>query len=216
MRRRLLNGRDADSLLCVYVGRLATEKRIDLLLDVARTPGVALTIVGDGAQREQLEAQFAATDAHFTGYLIGDELAEAYASADVFAFPGECETFGQVIQEAMASGLPCVVADAGGAPDVLDDGGCGLVVAPTRRDFANAVRTLRDQPWRRGGDGAPLADTGGRAPLVGIDGAVGTLLRRSLVAESALCAAIWRDALSHAAVDSAAVGAASARLVLTP
>ena len=150
MRRRLLNGRDADSLLCVYVGRLATEKRIDLLLDVARTPGVALTIVGDGAQREQLEAQFAATDAHFTGYLIGDELAEAYASADVFAFPGECETFGQVIQEAMASGLPCVVADAGGAPDVLDDGGCGLVVAPTRRDFANAVRTLRDQPWRRG------------------------------------------------------------------
>ena len=149
MRRRLLNGRNADSLLCIFVGRLATEKRIDLLLDLARTPGVALTIVGDGAQREQLQALYAETNVHFTGYLIGDELAQAYASADVFAFPGEYETFGQVIQEAMASGLPSVVVDAGGAPDVLEDGECGLVVSPTRSAFAAAVRSLRDQPWRR-------------------------------------------------------------------
>ena len=149
MRRRLLNGRDPNSLLCIFVGRLANEKRVDLLRDVATTPGVALTIIGDGALRERLESAFAATDACFTGYLIGDELAQAYASADVFVFPGEYETFGQVIQEAMASGLPSVVADAGGAPDVIEDGASGIAVPPTSADFAAAIRQLRDDPRGR-------------------------------------------------------------------
>ncbi len=145
MRRRLLNGRAADSLLCIFVGRLATEKRIDLLRQLAQTSGVALTIIGDGAQREQLEALYADTDVHFTGYLVGNELAQAYASADVFVFPGEYETFGQVIQEAMASGLPSIVVDAGGAPDVIDDGASGMVVPPTAAAFAEAVCSLREQ-----------------------------------------------------------------------
>ena len=144
MRRRLLNGRDPDSLLCIFVGRLAVEKRIDLLLEVAQTPGVALTIIGDGALRETLVRSFANTDAFFTGYLIGDELAQAYASADVFAFPGEYETFGQVIQEAMASGLPAVVVNAGGAPEVITDGQGGFVVEPRAAAFADTVRHLRD------------------------------------------------------------------------
>ncbi len=149
MRRRLLNGRDPDSLLCIFVGRLANEKRVDLLLEVAKTPGVALTIIGDGALREALEADFAETDAFFTGYLIGDELAQAYASADVFAFPGEYETFGQVIQEAMASGLPTVVVNAGGAPDVIEDGLSGIAVPATADAFARVIRQLRDQPDAR-------------------------------------------------------------------
>lgn len=144
MRRRLLNGRDPDSLLCIFVGRLAVEKRIDLLLEVAQTPGVALTIIGDGALRETLVRSFANTDAFFTGYLIGNELAQAYASADVFAFPGEYETFGQVIQEAMASGLPAVVVNAGGAPEVITDGQGGFVVEPRAAAFADTVRHLRD------------------------------------------------------------------------
>lgn len=149
MRRWLLNGRDPDSLLCIFVGRLAQEKRIDLLRDVAQTPGVALTIIGDGALREQLESTFADTDVFFTGYLIGDELAQAYASADVFAFPGEYETFGQVIQEAMASGLPAVVVNAGGAPDVIVDGVSGIAVEPAADAFAEVIRQLRDDPlWR--------------------------------------------------------------------
>ena len=84
MRQRLLNGRDPDSLLCIFVGRLAHEKRIDLLHEVAGMDGVALTIIGDGALREALERTFADTDATFTGYLIGDDLAQAFASADVF------------------------------------------------------------------------------------------------------------------------------------
>jgi glycosyltransferase involved in cell wall biosynthesis len=149
MRQRLLNGRDPESLLCIFVGRLAQEKRIDLLLEVARTPGVALTIIGDGALREQLEATFAGANVFFTGYLIGDELAQAYASADVFAFPGEYETFGQVIQEAMASGLPAIVVNAGGAPDVIVDGVSGIAVDPAADAFAEVIRQLRDDPLSR-------------------------------------------------------------------
>ena len=149
MRQRLLNGRDPASLLCLFVGRLANEKRIDLLREAARAPGVALTIVGDGALRERLEHVFDETDTHFTGYLIGDELAQAYASADVFVFPGKCETFGQVIQEAMASGLPSVVVNSGGAPDVVQDGVSGIVVEPTPQAFVEVIARLRDQPAAR-------------------------------------------------------------------
>ncbi len=149
MRRRLLNGRDPDSLLCIFVGRLANEKRIELLRDVAQSPGIALTIIGDGALREELERVFAHTDTLFTGYLFGDELAQAYASADVFVFPGEYETFGQVIQEAMASGLPSVVVNAGGAPDVVADGASGIVVEPGSQAFAEVIQSLRDQPELR-------------------------------------------------------------------
>ena len=146
MRRRLLNGRDPDSLLCIFVGRLANEKRIDLLLEASQAPGIALTIIGDGALREELERTFAHTDAFFTGYLMGDELAEAYASADVFLFPGVYETFGQVILEAMASGLPSVVVQAGGAPDVIMEGLSGMAVEPSQSGFAQAIETLRDHP----------------------------------------------------------------------
>ncbi len=149
MRERLLHGRDPNSLLCIFVGRLANEKRVDLLMDAARLSGVSLTIIGDGALREELEAMFADTDVYFTGYLIGDELARAFASADVFAFTGENETFGQVIQEAMASGLPAVVVNSGGAPDVIEDGITGMIVEPSPADFAAAIRYLRDQPHIR-------------------------------------------------------------------
>ena len=73
---------------------------------MARTPGVALTIIGDGARRKELETLFAGTGTVFTGYLLNEDLAGAFASADLFVFTGPNETFGQVVQEAMASGLP--------------------------------------------------------------------------------------------------------------
>lgn len=148
-RDKLLNGRDPDSIICVYVGRLANEKRVDLLLDVARLPGVALTIIGDGALREELETQFAGTDTHFMGYLYGDDLANAYASADIFTFTGPSETFGQVVQEAMASGLPTVVINQGGVTDLVIEGETGYTCADHPQAFAKAVRTLRDDPALR-------------------------------------------------------------------
>jgi glycosyltransferase involved in cell wall biosynthesis len=148
-RARLLNGRAPDSLLCLYVGRLANEKRVDLLLQVARIPGVALTIIGDGALRGELEAQFAGTNTHFMGYLYGEDLADAYASADVFLFTGPCETFGQVVQEAMASGLPAVVINQGGVAELVDEGFTGFRCPPDPAAFAAATRRLRDNPSLR-------------------------------------------------------------------
>ncbi len=145
-RARLLAGRDPDSLLCIYVGRLANEKRIDLLLETARTPGVALTIIGDGALRGELESLFAGTGTHFTGYLYGDDLALAYASADTFLFTGANETFGQVVQEALASGLPAIVIDQGGVTDLVTEGVNGFICPSTPEAFAAAARILRDQP----------------------------------------------------------------------
>ncbi|MCI0710104.1 MAG: glycosyltransferase family 1 protein [Chloroflexi bacterium] len=143
-RERLLNGRDPNALICVYVGRLAREKRIDLLLEVAKTPGVALTIIGDGAAREELEEMFAGTDTYFTGYLYGEELSHAYASADVFVFPGPNETFGQVVQEGMASGLPAVIINQGGIVDLVEDGVNGFHCNDDPHTFREAVIKLRD------------------------------------------------------------------------
>jgi glycosyltransferase involved in cell wall biosynthesis len=148
-RENLLAGRNPDSLLCIYVGRLANEKRIDLLLEAARTPGVALTIIGDGALRSELEERFAGTGTHFTGYLYGDDLADAYASADAFMFTGANETFGQVVQEAMASGLPSIVINQGGVTDLIQDGVNGFTCPLDPRAFAAAARRLRDEPELR-------------------------------------------------------------------
>lgn len=145
-RDKLLNGRDPNNLLCIYGGRLASEKRVDLLLEVARTPGIALTIIGDGSQREELEALFAGTGTYFTGYLLGDDLPAAFASADCFAFTGPNETFGQVIQEAMASRLPILVIDKGGAQDLVSHGENGFVCHDDPQAFAAAARLLRDDP----------------------------------------------------------------------
>lgn len=148
MRERLLNGRDPDSLLCVYVGRVAPEKRINLLLEVAKTPDLALTIVGDGAARPELEQQFAKTDTHFTGYIYGDDLAKVYASADVFMFTGPNETFGQVVQEAMASGLPAVIINQGGILDLVQDGVNGFWCDDNPQSFVKAALKLKDENLR--------------------------------------------------------------------
>jgi glycosyltransferase involved in cell wall biosynthesis len=148
MRKRLLAGRPDDSLLVLYVGRLAQEKRVDLLSDVAALDGVALAVVGDGEERDQLEADFEGR-AHFTGYLFGEELAVAYASADVFAFTGTHETYGQVVTEAMASGLPVLVPNAGGVVDLVLDRINGLVCQLNPDDYAAKVAYLRDHPAER-------------------------------------------------------------------
>ncbi len=148
-REKLLNGRDPHSLIVIYVGRLANEKRVDLLLDVARTPGVALTIIGDGALREELVTRFDGTDTCFMGYLYGDDLSQAFASADVFAFTGIRETFGQVVQEAMASGLPAVVVDQGGVADLVIEGETGYICPEDPAALAHAIMKLRDAPALR-------------------------------------------------------------------
>ncbi|HEY3227754.1 MAG TPA: glycosyltransferase family 1 protein [Roseiflexaceae bacterium] len=117
--------------LLLYVGRLAAEKRLDLLVQalygLERT---RLVLVGDGPARAALERAFAGLPVAFTGYLHGETLSTAYASADLFVFPSDSETFGQAIQEAMASGLPVVGARAGGALDLVREGVTGAFFAP--------------------------------------------------------------------------------------
>jgi len=144
MRDEMLNGRDPESMVVIFVGRLANEKRVDLLREVADVPGVALTIVGDGHMREEWETLFKGTGTHFMGYMFKDKLATAFASADAFFFPGPNETFGQVVQEAMASGLPTIVTNQGAVWELVEEGRTGFVVEHNRTAFAHAARKLQD------------------------------------------------------------------------
>lgn len=126
-------------LVVLYVGRLSWEKNLLLLLHAyALLPVRAkLVFVGDGPARADLAAHCAARgfDALFTGHLAGAALAAAYASADVFAFPSFTETFGQVVLEALASGLPVVGLDAEGTRDLVAHGHTGLLLPlPLPRD----------------------------------------------------------------------------------
>jgi glycosyltransferase involved in cell wall biosynthesis/predicted metal-dependent phosphoesterase TrpH len=146
LRQRLLDGGD---LLLLSVGRLSQEKRLDVLLAAfaelrRQLPGVRLAIVGDGPAREALE-QGAPAGVRFLGELHGVELAELYASADVFCFPSTTDTFGQVLLEAGASGLPVVAARAGGGAELVADGATGLLVRPDDANaLAAALRLLAD------------------------------------------------------------------------
>ncbi len=151
-RDRLTGGRPGAPLL-IYVGRLAVEKRIDVLRPVlSDLPDVHLAIVGDGPERPALEALFAGTNTVFTGFLTGDDLAAAYAAGDIFVFPGENETFGNVVLEAMASGLPALVASHSGLKDHTHNGWNGFQFEPgNSAQLATLVRWLLVDPGYRAG-----------------------------------------------------------------
>ena len=123
MRYRLTQG-NPEAPLLVSVGRLGSEKNLTFLKGVLeRNSGARLAFVGDGPAREDLEEYFKGTDTYFAGMLLGEELAAAYASADVFVMPSETETLGFVVLEAMASSIPVVAVRAGGIPDILTKNG---------------------------------------------------------------------------------------------
>ncbi|KAI7728190.1 hypothetical protein M8C21_020137 [Ambrosia artemisiifolia] len=115
----IING-EPDRPLIVHVGRIGVEKNLDFLKSVMeRIPHARIAFVGDGPYREDLEKLFEGMPAVFTGMLQGEELSQAYASGDIFLMPSESETLGQVVLEAMSSGLPVVAARAGGVPDII-------------------------------------------------------------------------------------------------
>jgi glycosyltransferase involved in cell wall biosynthesis len=116
----------------LFVGRVAIEKNIEafLALDL---PG-SQVVVGDGPQLEQLKRKF--PKAHFLGKKVGEDLARHYAAADVFVFPSLTDTFGLVILEALASGLPVAAFPVPGPRDILTDSGAGAL----DRDLGSAVK----------------------------------------------------------------------------
>jgi phosphatidylinositol alpha 1,6-mannosyltransferase len=142
-----------NELLVGYVGRLATEKRVERLAGITALDGVRLVIVGAGPAEAMLRQHM--PDATFLGERRGDELAAIYASFDVFVHSGPYETFGQTLQEAAASGLPVVAPAAGGPLDLVEDGVTGFLVPPADPDaFTSAVARLAADPAMRAAFGA--------------------------------------------------------------
>src|SRR4029077_17902908 len=127
----------------LYVGRVSREKDLDILANAYRRlrgEGLAiqLFVVGDGPYSKALSETL--PDAFFTGYLTGRDLAAAYASADIFAFPSTTDTFGNVILEAQASGVPVIVSDAGGPKELVEDKVNGLITkSHDIEDFTRAL-----------------------------------------------------------------------------
>jgi 1,2-diacylglycerol 3-alpha-glucosyltransferase len=143
----------------LYVGRLAREKNLDLLVDAfARllkteaTPPILL-LVGSGpyadACRRRVHAAGIEAQVRFAGFLKRDQLAPVYAAATLFVFPSSTETQGVVLSEAQSFGLPCVVVRGGGASEFVRDGIDADVIAPEAGAFAGAVRALLADGDRR-------------------------------------------------------------------
>lgn len=107
----------------LYVGRVAVEKNIEAFLAL-KAPGTKI-VVGDGPAKAELEAKY--PDAVFMGRRTGEELSEIYRSADVFVFPSKTDTFGNVMIEALSSGLPVAAFPVTGPIDVLTDPACGAL-----------------------------------------------------------------------------------------
>ncbi len=141
----------------LYVGRVSKEKNLPILVQAFKTvvgslkqdndgaadPGIRLLVVGDGAYFEEMKDTCDGYPVTFAGELHGEELAEAFASADLFVFPSTTDTFGRVILEAMASGIPCIVSDVGGPKENIVHGVTGLVApADNEAALSLAIMTL--------------------------------------------------------------------------
>jgi glycosyltransferase involved in cell wall biosynthesis/predicted metal-dependent phosphoesterase TrpH len=138
----------------LYAGRITREKGADLLADAfldarRRDSRLHLVLAGGGPEQERLRARVGDEHATFLGWLSGIELARAYASADIFLFPSATDTFGQVILEAQASGLPVVAVAAGGPLSLVEDRVSGLLAKPAADALAECVLELAAAPILR-------------------------------------------------------------------
>ncbi len=146
----------------LYVGRISREKNIETMLDaflklVERGETAELVVVGDGPHYADLTSKYNNPHIAFTGCLEGEALSRAFACADVFVFPSMTDTFGNVVLEAQASGLPAIVANRGGPPEIVAHEKTGLVVD------ASEPASLTDAMLRLKNDDALRASLGKEA-----------------------------------------------------
>lgn len=147
------HGFSTDDVVVTFVSRLVWEKNLQIYASVVNSvqekyKNAKALIVGDGPAMTDMKKMM--PEATFTGFLKGDELSKAYAGSDIFFFPSDTETFGNVTLEAMASGLPCVVADAVGSKSLVEDGINGyLANVDTEKEFYDAIEKLLRSPSRR-------------------------------------------------------------------
>ena len=137
----------------LYAGRLTKEKGVELLADAflaarRRDPRLHLVLAGGGPEEPRLRERLG-EQATFLGWLSGDGLARAYASADVFLFASQTDTFGQVILEAQASGLPVVAVDEGGPASLVERGESGLLAPPEPSALADQLLAVIGRPLLR-------------------------------------------------------------------
>ncbi len=124
----------------LYVGRLSVEKNLDLLIKCFKDlKDVKLIIVGDGPYKKEIENKI---DAEFLGFLKGKKLSEIYASCSFFVFPSISDTFGNVVLEAMASGLPVIVMNKGGQRELVQNRKNGFIVKNSVKEFKEKVKLL--------------------------------------------------------------------------
>ncbi len=131
LRTSWLGEETSNKTVLLYVGRVSWEKNLRLLVQAYRGMNHSnchLVVVGEGPASLEMQQELAGLPVTFTGYLSGEALATAYASSDIFAFPSRTETFGQVVLEAMASGLPIVGLVAEGVCDLVEHERTGLLV----------------------------------------------------------------------------------------
>ncbi len=144
--------RSGETFVIGYVGRLTVEKNIRDLVDLEQLllreglTNFRFLIVGQGAEESWLRANMKQAD--FTGVLRGEALARAYANMDVFAFPSRTDTYGNVVLEALASGVPAVVTDSGGPRFIVRDGETGFV-ARDLQELAARIQSLATRPAQR-------------------------------------------------------------------
>jgi glycosyltransferase involved in cell wall biosynthesis/predicted metal-dependent phosphoesterase TrpH len=142
-----------DAINVLYAGRITREKGAELLADTflaarERDPRLRLVLAGGGPEEEHLRERVG-EHATFLGWLHGAELAKTYASADLFLFPSATDTFGQVILEAQASGLPVLAVAAGGPLTLIEDGVTGLLREADPGQLADALVELAGSPLLR-------------------------------------------------------------------
>jgi glycosyltransferase involved in cell wall biosynthesis len=154
----------------LYVGRVSKEKNLPLLAEAyaalaRRHTDVHLMVVGDGPYLPDLRQRLAGLPCTFTGYLSGEDLAMAYASSDIFVFPSATDTFGNVVLEAQAAGLPVIVTDRGGPMENVRAGRTGLVVAADDVAALKAAmrRLVEDSDLRRRMSFRARAEMGNRS-----------------------------------------------------